>query len=62
MTPQGFICKWGDSRLRGRQGLQEHFNDLRRLLEYSSEYEESEGDERVLPRKAVTLTPAKLSP
>jgi type II restriction/modification system DNA methylase subunit YeeA len=32
MTPAEFIRKWGDSRLRERQGSQEHFIDLCRLL------------------------------
>ncbi len=32
MTPSDFIRKWGDSRLRERQGAQEHFIDLCRLL------------------------------
>jgi type II restriction/modification system DNA methylase subunit YeeA len=32
MTPAQFITKWGDSRLRERQGSQEHFIDLCRLL------------------------------
>ncbi len=32
MTPADFIQKWGDSTLRERQGAQEHFIDLCRLL------------------------------
>ena len=32
MTPAEFIRKWSDSRLRERQGAQEHFIDLCRLL------------------------------
>ncbi|MCB1499340.1 MAG: hypothetical protein KDK07_06060, partial [Bauldia sp.] len=32
MTPARFIEKWGDSELRERQGAQEHFIDLCRLL------------------------------
>ncbi len=32
MTPADFIKKWGDSRLRERQGAQEHFIDLCRML------------------------------
>ena len=32
MTPADFIRKWGDSTLRERQGAQEHFLDLCRLL------------------------------
>ncbi len=32
MTPTDFIRKWGDSTLRERQGAQEHFIDLCRLL------------------------------
>jgi type II restriction/modification system DNA methylase subunit YeeA len=32
MTPAQFISKWSDSRLRERQGAQEHFIDLCRLL------------------------------
>lgn len=33
MTPAKFIAKWADSRLRERQGSQEHFIDLCRLLD-----------------------------
>ena len=32
MTPSEFIAKWDNSRLRERQGSQEHFIDLCRLL------------------------------
>ncbi len=32
MTPSDFIQKWGESTLRERQGAQEHFMDLCRLL------------------------------
>jgi type II restriction/modification system DNA methylase subunit YeeA len=32
MTPAQFVTKWGDSRLRERQGSQEHFIDLCHLL------------------------------
>ncbi len=32
MTPLQFVAKWRDSRLRERQGSQEHFIDLCRLL------------------------------
>jgi type II restriction/modification system DNA methylase subunit YeeA len=32
MTPDAFIRKWSDSQLRERQGSQEHFIDLCRLL------------------------------
>jgi type II restriction/modification system DNA methylase subunit YeeA len=32
MTPTEFIAKWGNSQLRERQGSQEHFIDLCRLL------------------------------
>ena len=32
MTPQQFVEKWSDSRLRERQGAQEHFIDLCRIL------------------------------
>jgi type II restriction/modification system DNA methylase subunit YeeA len=32
MTPTEFTAKWGNSRLRERQGSQEHFVDLCRLL------------------------------
>ena len=32
MTPQEFFQKWSDSRLRERQGAQEHFIDLCAML------------------------------
>ncbi|HLZ83692.1 MAG TPA: hypothetical protein VKQ54_09005 [Caulobacteraceae bacterium] len=32
MTPAEFISEWGNSRLRERQGSQEHFIGLCRLL------------------------------
>src|SRR5262245_48773211 len=36
MTPQEFIQKWSPSQLRERQGSQEHFIDLCRLLGQST--------------------------
>ena len=33
MTPQDFVQKWSPSTLRERQGSQEHFIDLCRMLE-----------------------------
>ena len=33
MTPQQFVDKWSDARLRERAGSQEHFIDLCRLLD-----------------------------
>ena len=46
MTPAQFIKKWSDSRLRERQGSQEHFIDLCRLLEQPTPAEDDPLGER----------------
>jgi type II restriction/modification system DNA methylase subunit YeeA len=46
MTPAKFIAKWGDSRLRERQGSQEHFIDLCNLLGAPTPAEDDNQGER----------------
>ena len=52
MTPMRFVGKWSDSRLRERQGSQEHFLDLCALLEQPTPGEDASGNSFCFERGA----------
>jgi type II restriction/modification system DNA methylase subunit YeeA len=54
MTPAQFISKWRDSRLRERQGSQEHFIDLCRLLDQPTPAEDDPLGERYCFERGAT--------
>ncbi len=53
MTPAEFTRKWGDSQLRERQGAQEHFLDLCRLLGQPTPAEDDPEGERYCFERGV---------
>lgn len=56
MTPADFIRKWSDSRLRERQGSQEHFIDLCRLLGQPTPAEDDPKGERYCFERGAAIT------
>ena len=56
MTPADFIRKWSDSQLRERQGSQEHFIDLCRLLGQKTPAEDDPLGERYCFERGASKT------
>ena len=54
MTPAEFISKWSDATLRERQGSQEHFLDLCRLLGQPTPAEDDPHGERYCFERGAT--------
>lgn len=56
LTPADFIRKWSDSTLRERQGSQEHFIDLCRLLGQPTPAEDDPKGERYCFERGAAIT------
>ena len=59
MTPAQFVRKWSQSELRERQGSQEHFVDLCRLLDVPTPAEDDPKGERYCFERGAANAPRR---